>query len=98
GFKATVAEVRKGAIRITGPGASIGSASTVFRHLPTNDLSEAELVGIWNNGGTISGRYKTTSWNSLTFSDSVTGADLDFFPVQMASLHGKLFMAYPSAQ
>lgn len=61
------------------------------RHVPGTDETKAELWGI-DQGGLI-GRYASGVWTQPTLKDAVTTATATF-----ASLNGKLFIAYGSAQ
>lgn len=93
--EATVGATARGAVRIQPPSSS-GNTICLFRHLPTSDQTASELFTVINNAGTAAGFYRTTVWNSITWGDApnlTTGP----YGVRCQTLHGKLFLAYPSA-
>jgi hypothetical protein len=69
----------------------------LHRHLPTNDESESELWLVSVSGTTSKWQKKDTAWANV----SVTGTEaLDVAEgahrIRGQSLHGKLFLAYPT--
>lgn len=98
----TLGERRRGgsAITLTSSGLDTKTRVTfLHRYLPTTDESDAEL---WGFGHTDASTYalarKDTSWHNVPFVDNpllTSGAEYNF---QAVNLHGKLFLAYKSAQ
>src|SRR3990167_2869256 len=69
----------------------------LYRHLPSDDETLAELWAYAVTGSTSSAlNRKTTSWSTVTIDDAASLAGFSQFRWQGASLHGKLFLAYDS--
>ena len=71
----------------------------LFRHLPSTDATAAELwvLGMTSAPALVLAR-KTTSWATVTISDTPATASFAPYRWQMLSIHGKLFCAYDSDQ
>lgn len=92
-------ERRRGCDAITVTGGLVGHDKVpfLFRHLPTNDESEAELWALGVTGTSSAALVrKTTSWGTVTIGDTATLTGVFPFRWQAVSLHGKLFLAYKS--
>lgn len=73
-----------------------GTTSSLFRHVPTTDETLAELWAVDDAGTPIIERLTGgTAWSAPTLKDAPTGNGWD---VSFASINGKLFLAYKSAQ
>lgn len=71
----------------------------LFRHLPTSDETAAELWVLGITGTTTAVLvYKTTSWNTVTISDTPTLTGFNQYRWQAVSIHGKIHFAYKSNQ
>jgi hypothetical protein len=73
----------------------------LFRHLPSDDDSEAELWAAAYSpllGGSIALSYKDTAWHDVTIADTPTQTGNKNYRWSGATLHNKLFIAYPSAE
>jgi len=69
----------------------------LYRHLPTSDEADSELWVLGVTGTTTAVLVKkTTSWSTITVSDTVTLTGFSQYRWQAVSLHGKLFLAYDS--
>jgi hypothetical protein len=70
----------------------------MFRHLPTADPSDAQLwaLGIDDTGPTAVLAYKDTAWNVVSMADPLVIDGVSEYQVVGQTLHGKLFIAYPS--
>ncbi len=82
---------------ITGNG-NIQAITFAHRHLPTTDETASEL---WIMGQHYTAQHvvmtrKTTSWTDATFTDAIEVTGGQGVQVAAQTLHGKLFLAYPS--
>jgi hypothetical protein len=69
----------------------------LYRHLPTDDETAAELWALGVTGtSTAKLCRKTSSWATVTVSDTPTLTGLSPYRWQAVTLHGKLFLAYDS--
>jgi hypothetical protein len=70
----------------------------LFRHFPSNDeaLTELWAAGPVSTSGAIDYR-DTTGWHAAAFSPDGFIAASGTYGIDMQSLHGKLFVAYPAA-
>ena len=100
-YNSMLGERRKGAAAISLDAGITAKARVTFlhRHLPSSLESEAQL---WVLGASDAGsyvlQYKDTAWHSVTPVDAFsTGSDYQY-NVAAQSLHGKLFIAYKSAE
>lgn len=94
-------ERRKGTDAITLPAgiAAEAQVSFLYRHLPTSDATAAELWAMGHTGtSTIALAKKTSSWATVTISDTPNLSGFAPFRWQAQMLHGKLFLAYDSDQ
>lgn len=104
-FYSTMGERRLGCESITDLPTSITADSNIQavtwagRHLPDNDLSNAEL---WLLGQHLSAannvltRRTTTAWSTVTPVDAITSTSGYGHRLSAVSLHGKFFIAYKS--
>jgi hypothetical protein len=67
--------------------------STLARHTPTADDSAAEFWGV--DGAAHVGRYASGAWSTPSLTDAISAS---YQHVSTASLNGKFFLAYKSAQ
>lgn len=74
------------------------SITFLFRHNPVNDerLTELWAAGVTSSGGALDYR-DATGWHAAAFSPDGLILASGAFGVDMQSLHGKLFVAYPAA-
>lgn len=73
-----------------------GTTSSVFRHVPGTDETAAELWAVDDAATPIIERLAGgTVWSAPTLKDAPTGNGFDF---TAASINGKLFLAYKTAQ
>ncbi len=84
-------------VSITG-NANIQAITFLHRNLPTTDETASEL---WIMGQHLTTQNvvmtrKTTSWTDATFTDAIEVTANQGFQVQAQTLHGKMFLAYPS--
>lgn len=100
--EAMVAERRRGSTAVTLTGSDlVGNDRITFlhRHLPTSDESGAELWALGVTGTASSDLCrKTTAWSTVTPTDAITLTSGYQYQVSAQTLHGKLFLAYKSAQ
>lgn len=99
----TLGERRKGCTGVDLPTsitADVNMQAVTFlhRHLPTTDDTASEL---WLMAQHLTDQHfvltrKTTSWTDATFTDDIEVTSNQGFQVAAQSLHGKLFLAYPS--
>lgn len=97
--ESTLGASRNGAITVSSP--ENGNTVKLYRHFPTNAIKDAQLFATFNNAGTAKAylRSPILGWGSaLTFKDAPTMSEGLLGEVQCQSLHGKLFLAYPSSQ
>ena len=97
----TLGERRRGTTPIDLTASGLTAESQIpwaFRHLPTNDETQAELWA-WAATGTATSTLarKDTSWHGVAVSDAIDLASLTQWQISAVSLHGKLFLAYNSA-
>lgn len=96
-------ERRLGTSAITLPSNIIGGDSDVavdrvtflYRHLPSSDetASELWLLGVTGTASSVLVK-KTTTWSTITISDTPTLTGFSQYRWQAVSIHGKLFLAY----
>jgi hypothetical protein len=103
-WKSKCGERRNGMDAITFTGSGIENADRivwVYRHMPTNTQSDAQLwaLGLFDVTGSPTAVlvYKTTSWNTVSVSDAFTLDGASEYQVSAQTLHGKLFIAYNSS-
>lgn len=95
--RSTLGGRRLGSAAITTSGLN---TAVVFlhRHLPTSDMTAAQLWAVSVSGTTSKFVYKDTTWHDVTPTGTLA---LDVargkYAIQAQTLHGKLFLAYPSA-
>jgi hypothetical protein len=71
----------------------------IFQHLPSSDASARELWALGMTGTTTANiRRKDTSWHTVTPTDAITTTGTYQYQLHGRTLHGKLFLAYKSAQ
>lgn len=76
---------------------SMDRVTFLFRHLPSDDETAAELHVLSVTGTTTAKLFKkTTSWSQVTISDTPTLTGFSQYRWAAVSLHGKCFMAYDS--
>jgi len=102
-FHSTLGERRLGCVDIDLPTSITGDAnmqvvSFLHRHLPTTDETASEL---WVLAMHFTGQFfklvrKTTAWATATFTDDIEVTANQGFHLSAQTLHGKLFLAYPS--
>lgn len=82
---------------VTGPNSAYDTYF-LHRHLPTAVESAAQLWAVVVSGTTSIFSYKDTSWHTVTpsGSDALDAAE-GKYRIRGQSLHGKLFLAYPSS-
>ena len=91
-------ERRKGTSAITLP-ADISArdrVTFVYRHLPTDDETAAELWVLGASTLTAVLSRKTTTWATVTISDTPTLTGFSPYRWQAVTLHGKMFLFYKS--
>ena len=100
----TLGEKRKGTtpVDLAGSsllGANIDAVTFLHRHLPNADEANAELwaLGVQLGGATVTLARKTTAWAEVTPVDAIDISGKGAFEVAAQTLHGKLFLAYPSS-
>jgi hypothetical protein len=101
--KSSLGERRNGCTDVDLPASITGNANIqaitfLHRNLPTQDETASEL---WVMGQHLTTQNvvmsrKTTSWTDATFTDAVEVTGAQGFQVQAQTLHGKMFIAYPS--
>jgi hypothetical protein len=103
--KSAIGERRLGCTVINLPSSitadvNIQVISYLYRHLPTTDEADSELwvLGQHLTASNFVLTRKTTGWATATFSptDNIEVINNQGFEVQARTLHGKLFIAYPS--
>jgi hypothetical protein len=105
-FSSTLGERRQGCTAISLPTSittdvNIQVVSWMGRHLPTNNLGDAEL---WVLGQSLNGsnsvltRRNKAGWATIVPIDTITVTSGVGHRLAYASLHGKLFLAHKSAQ
>ena len=100
-FDSMLGERRKGtsAVTLSGDISARDRVTFLFRHLPTSDPTAAELWALGVTGTSSAALVKkTTSWSTITISDTPTLTGFSQYRWQAVSLHGKLFLAYDSDQ
>lgn len=68
----------------------------LHRHLPTSVATAAELWAISASGTTSVFAYKNTAWNVVTPTGAMALDVAGKYAIRGQSLHGKLFLAYPT--
>src|SRR5262245_3293783 len=81
------------AVSTTGGTAFATSIRSLFRHVPGDDETAAELWAVDANG--LVKRFSGGAWADVTLADAISAGTAQF--VEFASLNGKLFMAYKSS-
>jgi hypothetical protein len=98
-FDSMLGERRRGTDAIDLPAAITAHDRVTFtyRHLPSSNetASELWLLGVTGTS-TATLAKKTTSWSTITISDTATLTGFSQYRWQAVSLHGKLFLAYDS--
>jgi hypothetical protein len=104
-YTSTLGERRRGCSAITIPSSmtagTMDATTWMFRHLPTKDEGVAEL---WTLTQSLSGatnvltRRDQTSWATISPTDAIDSTLTQGHKISAQTLHGKLFMAYKSAQ
>jgi hypothetical protein len=94
--RGTIGGRRLGHSAVTTSG-DLGATPFMHRHLPTQDETASELWRVTVSGTTSAWHRKTSAWSAV----SVTGAKaLDVaqgkYRIRAASVHGKMFLAYPT--
>lgn len=90
---------RAGTSAITTPITAGNDVVLLHRHLPSSDQTAAELWTIDIDGSlTATVRYKDTAWNVATPVDTIVATSDRGYHIRALSLHGKLFLAFKSAQ
>ena len=105
-FYSTCGERRLGCTAISLPVSITGNAALTTvtwmgRHLPTNDIGDAELWVFAQSltaGTNLLVRRTRTAWSTVTVPDTITSTVPYGHQMQSCSVHGKLFLAYNSAQ
>lgn len=102
-FESLLGERRKGhaAISLTSSGLTSRDAVTfLYRHTPSEDETATELwaMAVTLASGATSVARKTTSWASVSPTDTITATGTYAYAMAAQSLHGKLFTAYKSAE
>ena len=99
----TLGERRNGCVDVDLPTSITGDANIqaitfLHRHLPTGDETASELwvLGMHLTSQNFLMTRKTTSWTTATFTDDIEVTGAQGFKVAAQTLHGKLFLAYPS--
>lgn len=94
---ATIGRKRGGStsVALTGGTAFGAVISTLIRHVPGSAETAAELWGIESDFAPVKRLTGGISWADVTMDDAIATAAFD---VVGASLNGKLFLAYDSAQ
>ena len=102
-FDSTLGERRLGCVDIDLPTSITADAnmqviSFLHRHLPTIDETASEL---WVLAMHLTSQFfvlvrKTTAWVTATLKDDIEVTSNQGFQVAAQTLHGKLFLAYPS--
>src|SRR3990167_8769376 len=90
-------ERRRGTSAITLPSgiSSRDRVTFLYRHLPSSDETAAELWVLGVTGTTTAVLVKkTTTWSTITISDTATLTGFSQYRWQAVSIHGKLFLAY----
>lgn len=97
-YQATFARKRNGSsadtMTFSSGGPFTGKISTLIRHVPTTDATAAELWGV-DDALVVGRKAASTQYAAPTLKDALTGNGWD---VSGATLNGKLFLAYQSAQ
>lgn len=95
-------ERRLGADNISITGSDLVGKDRVaflYRHLPTTDETASELWALGVTGTSSSSLCrKTTSWSTITPLDAITVTGTYQYQLRAATLHGKMFIPYKSAQ
>jgi len=87
---------RLGHSAVTGPNSAYDTYF-LHRHLPTSDETAAQLWAVVVSGSTAIFSYKDTSWHTVTpTGDEALDAARGKYRIRAQSLHGKLFLAYPT--
>lgn len=87
------------AITVSSSLTSKDAITFLHRHLPTGDESAAQLwAAAATIGNSVALAYKDTAWHDVTFTDAPTNTGTYPYEFNAVSLHGKLFLAYKSAQ
>lgn len=93
-YQGTLGRRRGGAAALVVTGAGFtGVLSALFRHLPSSDLTAAEVWGV--DSAFKVGRYSGGAWSSIAPTDAITANAPD---IAFASLNGKMFIAHKSAK
>ncbi len=95
-------ERRLGCTAIDTAGSGLATKSRVsfiYRHVPATDEGDAELWALGVTGTSSSALCrKTTAWSTVTPLDAITITGTYQYHLRAASLHGKMFLAYKSAE
>ena len=96
-YKSRCGRKRNGMLAATSTGSTtVGTISSLFRHVPGIDETAAEMWSVDDSGTPIINRLAAgTTWAAPTLKDAPTGNGWDF---TAGSINGKLALAYKSAQ
>lgn len=100
----TLGERRTGGVAIEQPGSwpFTGCERCVFlhRHLPSTEHRDAQLWALCINdtGPAAVLAYKDTTWHVVTMPDALVIDGQSEYRIDVVSLHGKLFLFYPSGE
>src|SRR3990167_572158 len=75
--------------------AAVDRVPFLYRHLPSSNETDAELwvLGVTGTSTAVLVK-KTTTWSTITISDTATLTGFSQYRWQAVSIHGKLFLAY----
>lgn len=94
--RSTLGGRRLGHSVVTGPNSAYDTYF-LHRHLPTSDETAATLWAVVVSGTTSIFSYKDTSWHTVTPTGTeALDAAQGKYRIRAQSLHGKLFLAYPT--
>lgn len=99
----SLGERRRGAVAIDGGDDDVlvphEQVTFLYRHLPTNSPAESELwaLGTSTNGASTLARRANT-WTAVSPLDAIVLANGAQYQLQAQTLHGRLFIAYKSAE
>jgi hypothetical protein len=87
------------AVTVSGFYGSGGAVPFLHRHLPSADETAAELWAVTTSGTSSKWMYKDTTWHQASLASASLALDVaqGQYAVRAQSLHGKLFLAYPTA-
>lgn len=100
-WNSRLGERRRGMAAIDYAGSDLEDCNTIMwvhRHLPSDDLTEAQLwvIGVHSITQEAVVCYKDTSWHTVVPDDDIDMSLPYRYQIQGLSLHGKLFIAYKS--